>query len=96
MKTCIDCGLNNDSEFKKCADCRLRIREQDKRNKPAKPSLDQLLAENDSLRFKICRLEKQLKYHWEFFNIMNEAGLDLPSRGWELYDLLNDLQEYGI
>ena len=63
-----------------------------------KPTFDQLLAENDSLRFKICRLENQLKYHKEFFVILNrkEMGAELCERGVELYDLLNDLQERGI
>lgn len=58
--------------------------------------MENLEAENDSLRFKICRLEKQLKYHQEFFLCVKVGDCDLNERGWELYDLLNDLQENGI
>ncbi len=59
------------------------------------PTLDQLLAENDSLRFKIGRLEQQLKYHKEFFKCVKAKGCDLTPEGWDLFDLLNDLQENG-
>jgi hypothetical protein len=61
------------------------------------PTIDQLLAENDSLHFKIGRLEQQLKYHREFFVILNKVKKSKAEdeKAYELFHLLNDLQEHG-
>jgi hypothetical protein len=73
----------------------MKIHWRNRKNKMTKPTIDQLLAENDSLRFKIGRLEQQLKYHKEFFGMVKHYKLNMASDMQELYDLLNDIQEHG-